>query len=265
MNQTFSLARFARLNRWFWATKSRTYLIAALALLPIISMLPLQVLGDSYRMMLVSAQRNDAGFLLVLSLFVTVCLGSDVFSALYKQESAVSYLMLPASRSEKFWLGVLYCVVALLLLSLVFFGIEAIFFNMANSRLPASETRRYESSLVLYLTSTGRFLAALFSVTAVMAITLLSSLFFRRGVLVRTAGILLVIVFGLTLLYGWIVSTQPLHNVGPALPFSTVTIYISKNHLEEVAPPRWLMYGAYAATLLMLWVIARIRFNEIER
>ncbi len=93
---------------------------------------------------------------LFLALLVTICLGSDVFRALYKQESAmVTYLMIPASRTEKFWLALLYWVVALLLFSLAFFGIEAFLFGIANSSLPASEPRRYVSSLFLY-TSTSR-------------------------------------------------------------------------------------------------------------
>jgi hypothetical protein len=269
MNQTFSLARFARLNRWFWATKSRSYIIGAIALLPVMSMMPLQAL-QSYGPTILGAQRNDVAFFLILAIFVSISLGSDVFSALFKQESAISYLMIPASRTEKFWLGVLYCVVALLLFSLAFFGIEAFIFNIANSRLPASEHERYVSSLVFY-TSPANFSKSIlpltvFLVVKCLAVTILGSFFFRRGVLVRNAGLFLLLLLGLTLLYVWIVSSLAGgHQVGTALPFFAIAVHQTIGRYELLAPPAWLMYGAYAGTLLMLWVIARVRFNELER
>ncbi len=48
-------------------------------------------------------------------------------------------------------------------------------------------------------------------------------------------------------------------------PFTSIAIYFSPRHFEQLAPPTWLMYMAYIGALLMLWVIARVRFNEIER
>jgi hypothetical protein len=55
------------------------------------------------------------------------------------------------------------------------------------------------------------------------------------------------------------------HNVGTALPFFPIAVHHTIGRYELLAPPTWLMYAAYAGTLLMLWVIARVRFNEIER
>ncbi|WP_375445072.1 hypothetical protein [uncultured Fibrella sp.] len=269
MNQTFSFSRFARLNRWFWATKSRTYSIAALALIPIVILVPSQVFSETGMFFPLGVQRNDIVYFNFLSLIVTFSIGSDVFSALFRQESAIAYLMIPASRTEKFWLGTLYCVIALLSLSVAYFGYEAIVFNIANSQLPANITDRYVSSLIYnYSADDDRellFLTPYFLFTS-LAISLIGSFFFRRGVLIRNVGAVLILAIGLLFMYHWIVGLQSTgQGVGTALPFYNIAVHTSKSNYELLAPPDWLKYGAYAGTLLGLWVIARVRFNEIER
>ncbi len=267
MNQTFSLARFARLNRWFWAAKSRTYLFAALALLPIIILIPAQALKASGTFSL-GMQRNDLVYFIFLAVLLTFSVGSDVFSALFRQETAIAYLMIPASRSEKFWLGVLYCLITLLLLSVTYFGLEAIIFAIANSQLPASESYRYVSTLIYHRSGSGDsnllFLTPyLILISLVIALT--GSLFFRRGVFVRNVGVTLITLIGTTLLYRLIVGWHTGgHAVGTALIFHPIAVHTSRSNYEIIAPPVWLMYGAYVGTLLILLMIARIRFNEIE-
>ncbi|MEZ0540087.1 hypothetical protein [Fibrella arboris] len=269
MNQTFSFTRFARLNRWFWAVKGRTYLIAALALIPIIILIPSQVLSDDHIFRL-GVQRNNIVYFNFLSLLVTFSIGSDVFNALFRQESAIAYLMLPASRTEKFWLGTLYCIVALLLVSSAYFGYEAFVFDIANSRLPATETDRYVSSLIYNSSPISGdkdllLLIPYFLFTS-LAISLIGSFFFRRGVFIRNVGAVLILTIGLLFLYHWIVGIQSTgQGVGTALPFYQIAVHTSKSSYELLGPPNWLKYGAYAGTLLMLWVIARVRFTEIER
>ncbi|MBO0948034.1 hypothetical protein [Fibrella forsythiae] len=268
MNQTFSLTRFARLNRWFWATKRRTYLIAALALIPIIMLVPSQVLSNDHIFQL-GVQRNNILYYNFLALLVTFSIGSDVFSALFRQESAISYLMIPASRTEKFWLGALYCIVALLLLSIAYFGYEAIVFNIANSRLLPTETDRYVSTLIFNYTSIYGdkdflLLIPYFLFTS-LAISLIGSFFFRRGVFIRNVGSVLILTIGLLFLYRWIVGMVSGEGVGTALPFYQIAVHTSKSNYELLGPPDWLKHSAYAGMLLAFWVIARVRFNEIER
>lgn len=107
MNQTFSFTRFARLHRWLWAIKSRTYLIGAGVLFALCLLLVSQVLGAKEQF-LTAVQRDHIAYFFILSMLLTGSVGSDIFNTLFRQESAITYLMIPASHTEKFWLGVLY-------------------------------------------------------------------------------------------------------------------------------------------------------------
>lgn len=269
MNQTFSLTRFARLNRWFWALKGRTYLIAAAALLIFILLL-LSIVLYNWTVYSMSVQNQNMVWFWLLALLLTGSVGSDVFSALFRQESAVAYLMIPASRSEKFWLGVGYCVGAIVTLGIVFFSCEAFVFSIANTHLSADEPRRYIPSLAYYLAGNARdpyiVLAIVYTVFAALAISLIGSFFFRRGVFIRNVGIVLFAFISLTLLYVGIVALLAGgHVVGTALPFLSIAVHTSTSSYENLGPPNWLTVSAYAGTLLMLWTVARVRFNELER
>lgn len=269
MNQTFSLPRFVRLNRWFWATKGRTYLFAAVALLVIILFIlssPLRI-ENGY---LANTQRSNLIYFGILAILLAGSVGSDVFSALFRQESAIAYLMIPASRSEKFWLGILYCVLALLLFCLAFFGYEAIVFNIANSNLPAKEPSRYVPSLIYYTTISpnidNALLRAVFYMLLLsLVVGLLGSLFFRRGVFVRNVAAALMTIIGFVLLYRWIVGWQfGKYRIDTSLPFYPTAVD-TEGRYEMLFLPNWLTFGIYVGTLLALCVIARVRFNEIER
>lgn len=269
MNQTFSLARFARLNRWLWATKSRTYLIGAVAFLVIILFLMAPVLSVN-RGVSTNIQESHVAYFLILGLLLMGSVGSDVFSVLFRQESAITYLMIPASRTEKFWLGALYCLLALLLLTVAFFGCEAITFSMANARLPVSVTDRYLSSLIYFRTpprNVSFFWLAVPTYTLLLTLpgALLGSFFFRRGVFIRNVGMVLLCVIGLTLVYNWLIDWQFTgYETNRTLPFSPISVY-GTSRPDLVALPTWFTYAVYLGTLLALWVIARVRFNEIER
>ena len=268
MNQTFSLTRFARLNRWFWAIKDRTYLLGAGALVVVSMLILSQVLayGTTYDQAISTSHIVYFNF---LALILAGSIGSDVYSALYRQESAISYLMIPASRTEKFWLGVLYSVVAVVLFALVFWGYEAIVFSIANDRLPVGQTERYVPTLLYYSTPThnekGILLMLAYAIFLGLAIAWLGSFFFRRGVFVRNVGVAIMGAVVLVLLYFWIMRSQfGGHEVNSTLPFLSVNVH-DKNGYETLVPPGWLTYLVYGGTLVGLWVIARIRFNELER
>ncbi len=269
MNQTFSLTRLARLNRWFWAIKGRTYLIAAMALLIFIILLLSIVLYNwtSYSMIV---QNQNMVWFWLLALLLTGSIASDVFSVLFRQESAITYLMIPASRSEKFWLGIGYCVGAILSLGIVFFSCEAIAFSIVNTHLPTNVPGRYVSSLTYYLAGNAKepyiMVGLSYTVFAGLAISIIGSFYFRRGVFIRNVGVVLFTLIGLTLLYVGIVALLAGdHAVGTALPFFSIAVHTSINSYENLGPPTWLTVGAYVGTLLMLWTIARVRFNELER
>ena len=269
MNQTFSLTRFARLNSWFWAIKGRTYLFgtAIFLIVTVLVLSPVLFLDATFSS---EVQESHVAYFLMLSLLLTSSLGSDVFSALFRQESAIAYLMIPASRTEKFWLGTLYCLVALLFLTVFFFGYEAITFSVANARLPAGETDRYVSSVTYYKThphNVDAFWLAIPVYTLLLSLPVawLGSFFFRRGVFVRNVGVGLVAGLGLIFFYVWLVRWQfGGQEVGTSLPFFGTSVYDSGVRYT-LSPPGWLVYLAYGSTLVGLWIIARIRFNELER
>ena len=278
MNQTFSFARLARLNSWFWAIKGRTYLLAAGALFVLIMLILSQVLAPegTPKQLLASGVNfintvltNHIVYFNFLVLILAGSIGSDVYSSLYRQESAITYLMIPASRTEKFWLGVLYSVAVVILFALVYWGYEAIVFNIANNRFPASQTDRYVPTLLYYSTAPyvekGMLAMVAYASMLGLAIAWLGSFYFRRGVFVRNVGVAMLGAVGLVLLYKWIVGMLfSGHEVNTNLPFLSVTIHDKENY-EALMPPAWLTYLAYGGTLLGLWVIARIRFNELER
>jgi hypothetical protein len=266
MNQTFSPARFARLHRWLWATKRRTYLIGTGVVLLLIGLILSPPLwAETY---LDGPQNAHVAYFLVLGLLLMSSFGSDVFSMLFRQESAITYLMIPASRTEKFGLGALYCLVALLLATIAFFGLEALIFSVVNSRLPVGSQKYVPSPLYFQSQPIGWFWVALplYALLLSLAVALLGSFYFRRGVFIRNAGITVVGAVGLTFLYRVVVISQlpALASVGTQMPFSDIWVDVNTSWLS-LKPPLWLRYAAYAGTLVLLWITARIRFNEIER
>ncbi|XWW45155.1 hypothetical protein JYG30_20840 [Fibrella sp. USSR17] len=214
-------------------------------------------------------QRGNIVYFTLISLLLAASIGSDAFSALFRQESAITYLMIPASRTEKFWLGTLYCLLALLLLGSVYFGSEALIFNIANSRLSPKETERYVPSLIYNATSINadNDLPTLIGYLLLLSLAaaILGSFFFRRGVFIRNVGFALMITVGLVILHQWIIGWQfGRSNTAISLPFLPISVNTNVNSIR-LSLPAWLYSGIYIATLLMLWVIARVRFNEIER
>ncbi|MEZ0610323.1 hypothetical protein ACAW74_17540 [Fibrella sp. WM1] len=268
MNQTFSLARFARLHRWLWATKGRTYLIGVGSLLAV-SILHLSRLMATDKV-LFNVFDNQSNFAVCL-FFATVLMvgmGSDVFSALFRQESAIAYLMIPASRTEKFWLGVLYCLLALLVFAAGYFGYEAFAFSVANGHLKPGQTH-YMSSLAFFgpgqHSDSSALYVSFYSFLLVLAVCLLGSFYFQRGVLVRNVSVSIIAVVGFFLLYqfiaGLVFSGLEAHI---NFPFGRLTV-VDKANYQQVFLPGWVSWLVYGFILLMLWVTARVRFNEIER
>lgn len=156
-----------------------------------------------------------------------------------------------------------------MLFTLTFFGLEALEFSVANSRLPASQPDRYIPSLAYHWSAKGGnrgvLMTIAYALPLALAVALLGSFFFRRGVFVRNVGVALVAAFGLIFLYVWLVRLQfGRQDVGTSMPFFGTSIY-EKNANYSFSPPAWLTYLAYTGTLLGLWIVARIRFNELER
>lgn len=114
MNQTFSFARLARLNSWFWAIKGRTYLLAAGALFVLIMLILSQVLApeDTPKQLLASGVNfintvltNHIVYFNFLVLILAGSIGNDVYSSLYRQESAITYLMIPGIADREILAG----------------------------------------------------------------------------------------------------------------------------------------------------------------
>lgn len=272
MNQIFSPARFVRMHRWLWATKSRTYLYAAGALTLLMGLFLARIFASNGQYIGDVQGTNAAVFFLLLTLML-MALTSDVFNALYRQASAITYLMIPASRAEKFWLGIVYCVVAALLLTLTFVGLEALVFSMANAQLSPTETFRYTSDITpVFIPSKERNsdLSVVGSLLLLPLVALLSSFYFRRGVLIRSIGLSLLVGIGFFFLYKWIIDLQfpTAERTWALLPFSSAHVYSPDGNLNAgvtLSLPRWVPVLAYCGTVLWLWVTARVRFNEIER
>ncbi|MBO0936846.1 hypothetical protein J2I47_09850 [Fibrella sp. HMF5335] len=266
MNQTFSLTRLARLNSWFWAIKGRTYLVAAGGILILICCMLSGVLFYGKDVNL-DIQRNNVVWFNFLAVAVVAIISSDVFSPVFRQESAISYLMIPASRTEKYTLGVGYCLLALLLLTVGYFSYEAIVFSIANKRLPANTTNRYISSIRYAATRTdfSLLLAMAYAFLLAMAIGLLGSFYFRRGVLARNIGVALGVLLGISFLnYGIIKLFFMDVDLSAPVLFLPASVSWSSGSVQ-LTTPQWLFYGAYGLILIALWLIGRIRFNELER
>ncbi|CCH01598.1 hypothetical protein FAES_3591 [Fibrella aestuarina BUZ 2] len=268
MNQTFSFTRFARLHRWLWATKGRTYLIGVGALLTVCVLYLSRLMAtDKIFFNAFDNQTNFAVFLF-LAIVLVAGMGSDVFSALFRQESAIAYLMIPASRTEKFWLGVLYCLLALAVFIGIYFGYEAVAFSVANTHLKPGQTH-YTSSLVFFgpgKHSDGSALFfSLYAFLLCLALCLLGSFYFRRGVLVRNVGVGIVAFVGFFVLYQFITGLvfRGLE-VHVSFPFGRLTV-VDKANYQQVFLPGWVSWLVYGAIVLMLWITTRVRFNEIER
>ena len=191
MNQTFSIARFARLHRWLWATKGRTYLIGGAAFV-VLTLLILSPVLTQPAVFMWGTQRNNVIYFTLLALVLTITIGSDIFSALFRQESAIGYLMIPVSKTEKFWLGVLYCLVALVLLGVVFFSYEAVVFSIVNSRPLVNGQERLIPSLMFHTTHPGGDTSGLFilswALLTSLAASLLGSFFSAAVCLCETWG-----------------------------------------------------------------------------
>lgn len=266
MNQTFSFPRFARLHRWLWATKGRTYLIG-LGTLVIVGCLGLSSrMSSDYTTYDVFSYQGHLSFFILSSVVLVTGLGSDVFSALFRQESAISYLMIPASRTEKFWLGVGYCLVFLLAFTSFYFGYDAFVYSVANGHLKADQPR-YTSTLHYYLSEGSVIQVTFYTLLLLLVTTLLGSLYFRRGVVARNIGLILGTLIGFFLLYQAITGLQFRGmDVGVTSPFPFTDMVVHKDGTaQNLEVPNWITYTVYGLLFVGLWLTARVRFNEIER
>lgn len=266
MNQTFSLNRFTQLNRWFWAANGRTYSLGILALLIITTLL----LG---RVLIVSGYdanvaRENVPYFIILSLVSISLLSCHIVSVLHDQDSALLFLMLPASRTEKFAVAILYFILFIVGYSLFYRVTESLFFQIANSRLP-STGNLYHTSLLdkpdERMKEVARMAYALL-MTAIIGLS--SSLHFRQGVFVKNTVLTLCLTIGLSVFYGYIMKaffpgleTQTNYFLGDLYVFP-------KNQFHgapKLPTPLFVKYIFPWFILTALWIAARIRFNEIER
>ncbi len=268
MNQTFSFPRFAQLNRWFWATNGRTYSLGLLALFIFTTLL----LG---RVLLINGYdqgtvRNNVPYFIILSFITVSLLSIHLVSILHDQNSALLYLMLPASRTEKFMVAVLYFVVFIAGYSLFYMALEALFLQIANSRLPATGNHYYSEILHKPGERVKDIASMSYALLLVAVLGLLSSLFFRQSVFVKNTVLLFCLFVGPSLVYNYVVSAYfpglEAHvssfflmgdlYVSPKGQYSGATRLPAPDFIKYIFP--WLLLGA-------LWLTARIRFNEIER
>lgn len=268
MNQTFSFPRFVQTTRWFWAANGRTYSLSLLALLTLTTLAVGRVLLFSgYD---ASIARNNIPYFLMLAVTASGLLGTYMMSVLHDHNSALLYLMLPASRTEKFTVAVLFIVVSIVGYSAAYVGIEALFFQVANSRLPATGNL-YHSLLINAPVDQFRdFAATGYGFLLIAVVTLLGSLYFRRGVLVKNVVLTLGLLIGLTVLYSYGVGAffpgleTHVNNrffagdlyVHPKGRYANAPKLVAPAFVKSIFP--WLLLGA-------LWLTTRIRFNEIER
>ena len=263
MNQTFSLSRFIQLNRWFWAANGRTYTLGMVAL----ATLTLLILG---RVLTYSGyDASEAGinilYFLILAVPSAMLLGTYLFSVLHGQNPALFFLMLPASRTEKFAAAVLYSVVFILGYSLFYVVTETIFFQLANSRLP-STGNLYRSTL---LGTSDEWVSRITSFCYVLlvttALTLLGSLYFRRGVMVKNAVLCLGLLISLTVLYSYIVGAFFPGMYTHVTPFFGELYVTTKrgsyDGAPKLSPPFFITRIFPWLLLLAFWITARIRFN----
>ncbi|MBC8156409.1 MAG: hypothetical protein H7Z72_26280, partial [Bacteroidetes bacterium] len=202
MNQTFSLARFAQLNRWFWATNGRTYTLGMLALLSITVFLLARVLIiNGYDANI--TQNNVVGFNL-LSLTAISLLSCHIVSVLHDQNSALLYLMLPASRTEKFTLTIVYFIAFIISYTLFFQIAETLILRIANSRLPASGNL-YRPQIIQLNERVSDMARVAYGLLMIAVVGLLSSFYFRQGVLIKNTVLIFCLIPGSTIVYGYLI------------------------------------------------------------
>lgn len=265
MNQTFSLNRFTQLNRWFWAANGRTYSLAMLGIALATTFLLARVL--TFTGYDAGMANNNVIYFNMASLAAIVLFSSHIVSVLYDQHSAIPYLMLPASRTEKFTVIVLYFVVFIVGYGLFYVAVETLIFQLANSRLPATGNS-YQSELLTVPDGRKSSLASTCLILLITAVIgLLGSLYFRQGVLIRNIVLIISLFVGMTIAYGYLMGAFfPGLETHTSRLFGDLYVY-PKNQFPGSQLPllTFIRYVFPWLVLIGLWITARIRFNEIER
>lgn len=185
MNQQFNLARFGLFLRYYWAENGRSYLISLGLVLGIMLFLMLPIVRATHF-------NEMLYFLHVLGWFGGTLLGgslftSTAFDAYASPERGISTIMLPASRLEKFAVIVLAHLFFVVLIYVVGYWLHDGLVAWANQNIP-DEIRKYIAAPYEVLLTLG------FSYAILQGAVYLGSLYFPKNSLIKTLGVLLVVV-----------------------------------------------------------------------
>ncbi|MGD1890218.1 MAG: hypothetical protein ACFB15_06430 [Cyclobacteriaceae bacterium] len=257
MNQHFNLTRFGLFLKYYWAENSRSYLISLGLVLGIMLLLMLPIVRSTHY--------NDMLFFLhALGWFGGVLLGgslytSTAFNAYASPERGVSTIMLPASRLEKFAAILLAHLFFVVLIYLVGYWLHDSLVALANQAIP-NDMRLYSAAPYEVLLTLG------FSYAILQGAVFLGSLYFPKNSLIKTLGILLVVVvltfvFNLSLAYHFTGYPQ---NV-MAFPFSPWNLFDGQRYLISYPSPISDVVKAFLGLVVVALVgITYVRLKEIE-
>ncbi|MBC8152314.1 MAG: hypothetical protein H7Z72_05330 [Bacteroidetes bacterium] len=175
--------------------------------------------------------------------------------------------MLPASRTEKFTLTIVYFIAFIISYTLFFQLAETLILQIANNRLPSSGNL-YRSKMVRLNEQVGDVTKVSYGLLMIAVVGLLSSFYFRQGVLVKNTVLIFCLIPGSTVVYGYLIGA-----FFPGLETHTSNLfggmYVHPKGEYANAPnlsvPDFIQYVFPWLVLIALWITARIRFNEIER
>lgn len=260
MNQTFDFQRFLLITRLEIAEKGRTQLLMASVLVGVLLLMMLPVLfSDKYDDTSIGLQ---SGALVLLILFGGSLYTNQVFGQYNSANSAISALMVPASRLEKF-LSTLFLNLAFIIpFILLFFGLYYWTIEYANNHLLPGEGKyrtMSKSMLSLYISM----------IIIVQGVAFFGAVFFTKSSYVKTAiASLILIVFGTASNYYIAKSMAPTSSLLTANPFSKWLIRFNKAEMYHQIDPSEMVQKMIVLLpiliLLSLWYIAYVRLVEKE-
>ena len=260
MNQTFNFQRFLLMARLEIAEKGRTQLLMAAVLVGVLLLMMLPIIFSKEYNGTFDALHMIA--LIMLVFFGGSLYTNQVFNQYDSTNSAISALMVPASKLEKFlstlFLNLLFIIPFILIDAVLMFWTR----EYANSHLPAGE-RKYEEMSQLLLC----FLILMGLV--IQAVAFLGAIYFTKAAYIKTAAAFFIVtVFGFTVNHSIAKSMTLSPTWIAASPFMKWTMLFAKgNQHYTIDLPELIQYFVNALPILVMlafWYIAYVRLVEKE-
>jgi len=254
MGNQFNLARFGRLFLKHTIEHYRSYLMATLVLVGVMT------LGGSFVVYMTDASIDkglQAAFFMMIMLIAGTLFTSTIFSDLGDRKKAIPWLTLPASHFEKYIVAWLYSFpLFLIAYTLVFYAVAFLAVNLGHSTNHPPELINVFDPLILQFFLLYAFLHG---------ITICGAIYFEKLHFIKTAFAFFVGI-GLLILFNKFLLGQLIGRSVEATPPFSVIVFTDQTRQVVVGVPSRVQENfaliVLAALSVILWTVAYFRVRE---